>query len=502
MKIKTKRLVLAVCLLLISATLLGTASFAWFSMNTEVTVDGVEVEAYSDALFLEISDDNSDYDTSITLTTGGKKTLRLVTPLTISSTDTVYNIAPVAAVGYYASESTVYYKLGSVEGNDDTYAGNNYIAIDNATLTPATDISALYAVEISAAGTNAVDGVTYCRLNAGKTGYTVVSFTAGDALAGDIRILTVKNYFEYDSAAETYTPVKFYEGDSLSGYYTATFTAATGTAVDGTDYYTVDAGVYTKATITAGTDVSTDYFTVSATACGTDDTAPILFNYNGSGEYTLATVTRGSSLAGLYTINESESTQYAEVDPTSASGAIYVKNGNDYVYVCNKSIAEDITDEIFWGRAYSDTLGDVKTDATLNVIKSNTDKYYYYDTVYLRSAANTNDGQNLRIENVAISGRENDLSDALRVLFVATNGAGEVVATTYSNRAGMASFDGDLFAAIRGNKGEVVTVDMYVYFDGTDAAALTLATGDAGLLNGQSVSVKFAIDGPDYTTNP
>lgn len=502
MKNKTKRLVLAVCLLLISATLLGTASFAWFSMNTEVTVDGIEVEAYSDALFLEISEDNSNYDTSITLTTGGKKTLRLVKPLTISSTDTVYNIAPVAAEGYYAGESTVYYKLGSVEGNDDTYAGNNYIAIDNTTLTRASNISALYAVEISAAGANAVDGVTYCRLNDEKTGYTVVSFTAGDALAGDIRILTVKNYFEYDSAAETYAPVKFYEGDSLSGYYTATFTAATGTAVDGTDYYTVDAGVYTKATVTAGADVSTGYFTVSATACGTDDTAPALFNYDGSGEYTLATVTRGSSLAGLYTIDESESTQYAEVDPTSASGAIYVKNGNDYVYVCNKSTAEDITDETFWGRAYSDTLGDVKTGASLNVIKSNTDKYYYYDTIYLRSAANTNDGQNLRIENVAIGGRENDLSDALRVLFVATNGAGEVATTTYSNRDGMASFDGDLFATIRGNKGEVVTVDMYVYFDGTDAAALTLATGDAGLLNGQTVSVKFAIDGPDYTTNP
>ena len=500
MKNKTKRLILAVCLLLISATLLGTASFAWFSMNTEVTVDGIEVEAYSDALFLEISEDNSDYDTSITLTSGGKKTLRLVKQLKINETDTVYNIAPVAADGYYDGGSTVYYKPGSVEGNDDTYAARNYIAIDNATLTAADDISALYAVEISAAGATAVEGVLYCRRNG--AGYTVISFNAGDALAEDIRILNVKNYFEYDSSAETYTPVKLYEGDSLSGYYTATFTAATGTAVDGTYYYTEDAGVYTKATVTAGADVSTGYFTAAITACGTDDTAPALFNYNGSDKYTLATPTRGSSLAGLYTIDESDSAQYAELDPTSASGDIYVKNGNDYVFVCTKSSAEDITDELFWGRAYSDTLGDVNAGASLNIIKSNEDKYYYYDTIYLRSAANTNEGQNIRIENVTIGGRENDLSDALRVLFVATNGAGEVVATTYSNRDGMASFDGDLFETILGNKGEVVTVDMYVYFDGTDAAALTLATGDAGLLNGQTVSVKFAIDGPDYTVNP
>ncbi len=46
---KTKKFLIAVCLLLVSATLLGTASFAWFSMNTEVSVDGIEVEAYSDA---------------------------------------------------------------------------------------------------------------------------------------------------------------------------------------------------------------------------------------------------------------------------------------------------------------------------------------------------------------------------------------------------------------------------------------------------------------------
>ena len=78
MKIKTKRLIFALSLLLISATILGTASFAWFSMNTEVAVDGIEVEAYSDALFLEISTDGSDYDTSVTLE-NAKKTLRVVT---------------------------------------------------------------------------------------------------------------------------------------------------------------------------------------------------------------------------------------------------------------------------------------------------------------------------------------------------------------------------------------------------------------------------------------
>ena len=63
---KTKSLFIAICLLVVSATMLGTASFAWFSMNTEVAVDGIEVEAYSDSLFLEISKEKADnYNTSV-----------------------------------------------------------------------------------------------------------------------------------------------------------------------------------------------------------------------------------------------------------------------------------------------------------------------------------------------------------------------------------------------------------------------------------------------------
>ena len=496
---KTKSLFIAICLLVVSATMLGTASFAWFSMNTEVAVDGIEVEAYSDALYLQISTDNSTYGDTADFN-AGKKTLRLVTPLEIPST--AYNINGVAAEGYYDGSNTVYYAKGSIEGkNNDTYADKNYIKIDNATLVAATDLSSLYAIEISAAGATAVEGVTYCRLNAAKTGYTIISSDAGDALAGDIRILTVKNYFKYDNAAETYTAVKLFEGDSLNGFYTATFTAATGTAADGVDYYSYDAGVYTKATVATDADVSS-YFTADINACSDDDTAPALFNYNGSNEYTLATTTRGSSLEGLYTIDESESAQYAEVNPASATGDIYFKNGDDYVYVYTCTGTEDITKELFWGRAYSDTLGDEKEDATLNVIKSNYDKYYYYDTVYLRCAENTNTANNLRIEKVTVGGRVNELSPALRVLFVATNGNGVVVDTIYSNRDGMEDFDGDLFDTILGNKGEVVTVDMYVYFDGTDESAYTKANADAGLLNGQSIEVKFSIDGPDYTVNP
>ncbi|MBO4468359.1 MAG: hypothetical protein J5766_03570, partial [Clostridia bacterium] len=52
---KMKKLIPALCMLLVSAILLGTSTYAWFSMSTEVSATGMEVTAVSDAIFLEIS---------------------------------------------------------------------------------------------------------------------------------------------------------------------------------------------------------------------------------------------------------------------------------------------------------------------------------------------------------------------------------------------------------------------------------------------------------------
>ena len=42
---KMKKLIPALCLLLVSATLLGTSTYAWFSMNSTVTATGMEIKA-------------------------------------------------------------------------------------------------------------------------------------------------------------------------------------------------------------------------------------------------------------------------------------------------------------------------------------------------------------------------------------------------------------------------------------------------------------------------
>ena len=51
----TRKLIPALAMLLLSAVLMSTASFAWFSMNTQVSVEGMMIEAKSDQTFLLIS---------------------------------------------------------------------------------------------------------------------------------------------------------------------------------------------------------------------------------------------------------------------------------------------------------------------------------------------------------------------------------------------------------------------------------------------------------------
>ena len=68
---KFKKLIPALCMLLVSAVMLGSTTFAWFSMNTTVTASGMKVEAKSDAKFLQIKNtgawNDTDAFTSVTL---------------------------------------------------------------------------------------------------------------------------------------------------------------------------------------------------------------------------------------------------------------------------------------------------------------------------------------------------------------------------------------------------------------------------------------------------
>lgn len=68
---KFKKVVPALCALLVSAVMLGSSTYAWFSMNTKVTAKGMSVTAQSNSTYLVISKTNSlgtDISASLTAT--------------------------------------------------------------------------------------------------------------------------------------------------------------------------------------------------------------------------------------------------------------------------------------------------------------------------------------------------------------------------------------------------------------------------------------------------
>ena len=63
-----KKLIPALAMLVLSAVMMSTASFAWFSMNTQVQVDGIKVDAVA-PVYISIRKGAEDWGTSIEETT-------------------------------------------------------------------------------------------------------------------------------------------------------------------------------------------------------------------------------------------------------------------------------------------------------------------------------------------------------------------------------------------------------------------------------------------------
>lgn len=77
---KFKKLIPAFCMLLVSAIMLGSSTFAWFSMNDKVTASGMQVSAKSTQTFLLISSTNKTADAIQTENA-------ITTTLTVSDTE-------------------------------------------------------------------------------------------------------------------------------------------------------------------------------------------------------------------------------------------------------------------------------------------------------------------------------------------------------------------------------------------------------------------------------
>ena len=107
---KMRKLLPALAMLLISAVMMSTASFAWFAMNTNVTATGMDVSAKSNDTFLQIKPKGGAIDAT---TNGGVSASATTTnvqlyPAKYDSTNKKYQYAysnnqasSAAAGGYY-----------------------------------------------------------------------------------------------------------------------------------------------------------------------------------------------------------------------------------------------------------------------------------------------------------------------------------------------------------------------------------------------------------------
>lgn len=116
---KFRKLIPALCLLLLSAVLLGGTTFAWFSMNNKVTANGMEVTAKSNTQFLVISANDTlgtERNATVTTHTGGVETGKVYPCARATEEDN-----PVTGIkqgDWYTANSSALDKAGAI-GSDE-----------------------------------------------------------------------------------------------------------------------------------------------------------------------------------------------------------------------------------------------------------------------------------------------------------------------------------------------------------------------------------------------
>lgn len=483
MKIMTKRFLVAVCLLVVSATLLGSASFAWFSMNTDVNVDGIEVEAYSDSLFLEISTaKDGAYDTSVSFA-GDKQYIRLAKHGFVTK---AYTLTETATTNTEYDGTTVYYK--KVELKDSYY---KYVVADD--LVAPEGVVGLYKnpvfVEITDSTATMQSGVAY--------------------------------YAKQNEYVNKYIPVSYEANKSATGLYTI---APVYTQIDDADakaeadtvYYTLDNGVYTVVeNVEEGvTDVNGKYTAaeIAPEADGaTKDSAATYYVKGDDGSFYVKNYfAPGSSVVGYYILNTLNPQEITDLTAVSTKAFVQTATNEysllgDFSITTENTTPTDITNMLYFGRAYSDIITDGNFDEALNIIKgTDVANYRYTNSIYLRNANNTNPSKNLTA-NFNVSGT-NPLTGAVRVVLIVSD-VTDPNAVTYVNKVEYVKNGGaytikygtgnNIVDVLAGDEAQTLKVDIYVYYDGSDASAKN-ATNGVLELTGNKVDIEFNIDEQPY----
>lgn len=126
---KFKKIIPALCMLLISAVLMGTSTYAWFSMNTSVTATGMNVTATSNSRYLLIGTGTNNTATLIQ----GQTTNTTVAPTKTAGSEKVYPCAYTTSAITVSDEVKVeannWYTANNKNSNSATDSVSNYIKV-------------------------------------------------------------------------------------------------------------------------------------------------------------------------------------------------------------------------------------------------------------------------------------------------------------------------------------------------------------------------------------
>ena len=189
---KFKKLIPALCMLLVSAVLMGTSTYAWFSMNTRVTANGMQVTAKSENQFLQIvagTDTFADDQALISATAkNGSKEVRPVSAVEAFTETSITKLATDAASTVKSADI----KWVEAYSNDPTSSTKygNYSAVANATSTETSNVHTL--VNSFKVRLNPKTGATSAR-NLKVASVTIASTneTANDSLLSAVKVLIV-----------------------------------------------------------------------------------------------------------------------------------------------------------------------------------------------------------------------------------------------------------------------------------------------------------------------
>lgn len=435
MKRNMNKILGATAMLLVSVLMLGTASFAWFAMNTRSVANGLTVEAYSDSNFLEISKDNRTYDTDITYTTDNTGLLRLVTYKRFNTSEIVTIVAtPVNSGTYAAGNNTPYYRAVQAD------TGINYIHV------PMTEDD---------------------QPSSTKGLFKNPTFTL---VTSDAKVTDDQNYYKFEK--NSYVRVPLVDTSAKGYYYGDIPTADTQSdEYDGqSDYYSFDT---TTATFTpvynlhVGTDL-TQYYTIAETAVTITDTK------------------MGDGTTVYYLKNGNDYSYVGKVGDTE-----YLKN---YLYWgrAYSDKADDHAENATLNIIDKAKSNEYYLQQTLYLRQAEgTNLANNLRVKDIRVSGATNDlYETIRVLLVASSVTDDTNTDIVTVLYDAGN-------DTYNGVEHVEGEETVLFSKLLGNEAETIKVDVYIFFDGTDTDAKNTTLVGA-TLNGQSVEIEFTIDELSY----